>query len=135
MRILFDTNVIFSAFSARGLAQAVFELCLENHTVIISEHILSELKAHLLKKLKMPGEKAQLIIDYLRESCSLGEESQVKKVVCRDENDIRILGLAEKTKPDFLITGDMDLLVLKKYRSTPILTPREFWEKEKKRKR
>lgn len=135
MRILFDTNVIFSAFSARGLAQAVFELCLENHTIIISEHILSELKAHLLKKLKMPGENAQLIIDYLRESCSLGEESQIKKVACRDENDIHILGLAEKTRPDFIITGDMDLLVLKKYRSTPILTPREFWEKEKKRKR
>ncbi len=134
MRILFDTNVIFSAFSARGLAQAVFELCLENHTIIISEHILSELKTHFLKKLKMPDEKAQLIIDYLRGSCSLDEESQIKKVACRDENDIRILGLAEKTQPDFLITGDMDLLVLKKYRSTPILTPRE-WEKEKKRKR
>jgi putative PIN family toxin of toxin-antitoxin system len=135
MRILFDTNVIFSAFSARGLAQAVFELCLENHTIIISEHILSELNAHLRKKLKLPGEKTQLIIDYLRESCSLGEESQIKKAACRDENDIHILGLAEKTQPDFIITGDMDLLVLKKYRSTPILTPREFWEKEKKRKR
>ena len=135
MRILFDTNVIFSAFSARGLAQAVFELCLESHTIIISEHILSELKAHLRKKLKMPHEKAQLIIDYLRESCSLDEESRVKKVECRDENDIHILGLDEKTQPNFIITGDMDLLVLKKYRSTPILTPREFWEKEKKRKR
>jgi len=43
MKVVFDTNVIFSAFAARGLAQAAFELCLEKHTIVISEHILSEL--------------------------------------------------------------------------------------------
>lgn len=134
MRILFDTNVIFSAFAARGLAQAVFELCLEKDTIIISENVLSELSAHLQKKLKMPDEKVRLIIDYLRESCFLGEESPIKKSGCRDERDIHILGLSEKMRPDFIVTGDMDLLVLKKYRTTPIVTPREFWQKEKKRK-
>ncbi len=135
MKVILDTNVVFSAFAARGLSQAVFELCLENHTIIASEHILSELGTHLQKKLKMPSEKVQPIIDYLRESCSLGKEARVRKVTCRDENDIHILGLAEGTRADFIITGDLDLLVLKKYRSTSIITPREFWEREKRGKR
>jgi hypothetical protein len=134
MRVLLDTNVIISAFAARGLAQAVFELCLEKHTIVISEFILSELFAHLRKKLKIPDEKAGSNIDYLKESCFLGEEAPVIKSACRDKEDLHILGLAEKMRPDFIVTGDEDLLVLKRFRSTSIVTPREFWEKEKKRR-
>jgi len=135
MNVLFDTNVIFAAFAARGLAHAVFELCLQKHTIIISEGILSELAVHLQKKLKMPHEKVRLIVDYLRESSLVSEETSVTKTACRDKKDIHILGLAEKMRPDFIVTGDMDLLVLKKYRTTLIVTPREFWEKERERKR
>lgn len=135
MKVVIDTNVIFSAFATRGLGQAVFELCLEKHTIIISERILSELTAHLNRKLKMPDQKVRLIIDYLRESCLLGEEAPVRKTACRDEDDLHILGLTEKARPDCIVTGDEDLLVLKKYKSIPILTPREFWKKEKKRQR
>jgi putative PIN family toxin of toxin-antitoxin system len=134
MKILLDTNVISSAFAARGLAQAVFELCLEKHTIVISEFILSELSTHLGKKLKMPKKNVELIIDYLKESCYLGQESRVSRNVCRDEEDLHILGLAEKMRVDFIVTGDMDLLILKKHRHTSIVTPREFWEIEKKRR-
>jgi len=135
MRVLLDTNVVFSAFAARGLSQAVFELCIERHKIIISDSILSELSVHLEKKLMMPGEKVQLITDYLREVCFIGTETSIEKNACRDKNDIHILGLAAKMRPDFIITGDMDLLILKRYRNIPIVTPRGFWEKEKKRKR
>ncbi len=134
MRVLLDTNVIFSAFATRGLAQAVFELCLERHTIIISEGILSELAVHLGKKLRMPNGNVQMITDYLRESCFLGEGTSVGESACRDKKDIHILELAKKMQPDFIITGDMDLLVLKRYRKTSIVTPRGFWEKEKRRK-
>ena len=134
MKILLDTNVIFSAFAARGLAQAVFELCLEKHTIVISEFILSELSTHLGKKLRMPKKNVELIIDYLKESCYLGQESRVRRNVCRDEEDLHILGLAEKMRVDFIVTGDMDLRVLKKHRHTSMVTPREFWEIEKKRR-
>ncbi len=134
MRVLLDTNVIFSAFATRGLAQAVFELCLERHTIIISEGILSELAVHLGKKLRMPNGNVQMITDYLRESCFLGEETSIENGACRDDKDIPILGLAKKMRPDFIITGDMDLLVLRRYLNTSIVTPRGFWEKERKRK-
>jgi len=81
----------------------------------------------------MPDQHGRLIIDYLRESCFVGEEAPVRKNACRDEDDIHILSLAEKIRPNYIITGDDDLLVLKKYRSIPILSLREFWEKERKR--
>jgi putative PIN family toxin of toxin-antitoxin system len=128
MRVILDTNVILAAFAGRGLAHALFELCLEKHEIIISEHILSEVQRNLQKKLKMPGEKVQRIIQYLTEFCTINSYRKLDKMVCRDPEDVKILGLSEVAKPDYIVTGDMDLLALKEFHSVPIITPREFWE-------
>jgi len=71
MRVILDTNVILAAFAGRGLANAVFELCLEKHQIIISQHILSEVQRNLQRKFKMPEEKVKRIIQYLREFCTI----------------------------------------------------------------
>jgi putative PIN family toxin of toxin-antitoxin system len=128
MRVILDTNVILAAFAGRGLANGVFELCLDKHEIIISEHILLELQNNLQKKLKMPKDKVQRIIEYLREFCTLSPDKKLDKRICRDPEDIKILGLSELAEPDYIITGDSDLLTLKEFRSVPIITPREFWE-------
>jgi len=128
MRVILDTNVIMAAFASRGLANAVFELCLDQHEIIISEHILLELQNSLQRKLKMPKDKVLRIIQYLREFCTLSPDKKLDKRICRDPEDIKILGLSELAEPDYMITGDLDLLTLKRYRSVPMITPREFWE-------
>jgi len=128
MRVILDTNVILAAFAGRGLAHAVFELCLDKHEIIISEHILSELQKNLRKKIKMPKDKVQRIIEYLREFCTISSYKRLDKMACRDAEDVKILGLSEVAKPDYIITGDTDLLVLKEFHSVSIITPREFWE-------
>jgi putative PIN family toxin of toxin-antitoxin system len=128
MRVILDTNVILSAFAGRGLAHALFELCLEKHEIIISEHILSEGQRNLQKKLKMPKDKILMIAEYLKEFCIFSNYKRLDKGVCRDMEDVKILGLSEVANPDYIITGDKDLLVLKQFRSVPIITPREFWE-------
>ena len=128
MRVILDTNVILAAFAGRGLAHALFELCLEKHEIIISEHILSEVQRNLQKKMKMPKDKVKKIIEYLKEFCTLSSYKKLDKVICRDPDDMKILGICEVTKPDYIVTGDMDLLVLKEFDSIPIITPREFWE-------
>jgi putative PIN family toxin of toxin-antitoxin system len=120
--------VILAAFAGRGLAHALFELCLEKHEIIISEHILSEVQRNLQKKLKMPKDKVLMITGYLREFCTLSNYKKLDKETCRDIDDVKILGLSEVAKPDYIITGYEDLLVLKEFHSVPIITPREFWE-------
>ncbi|OGP64620.1 MAG: putative toxin-antitoxin system toxin component, PIN family [Deltaproteobacteria bacterium RBG_13_47_9] len=128
MRIILDTNVILAAFAGRGLAHALFELCLEKHEIIISEHILSEVQRNLQKKIKMPKDKVLMITEYLKEYCKVSDYKRLDNEACRDIDDVKILGLSEVVKPDYIITGDKDLLVLKKFHSVPIITPREFWE-------
>lgn len=49
--------------------------------------------------------------------------------VCRDFKDNFLLNLAIDSKADFLVTGDNDLLELKKIEKTKILTIRELKDK------
>ena len=42
--------------------------------------------------------------------------------VCRDSNDNFLLALAKDGDADYLITGDKDLLIIKKFENTDIIT-------------
>ncbi|MCD6201213.1 MAG: putative toxin-antitoxin system toxin component, PIN family [Bacteroidales bacterium] len=45
---------------------------------------------------------------------------------CRDPKNNFLLSLAAESKADYLVTGDFDLLTLKKIRKTKILTWKDF---------
>jgi len=128
MKVLLDTNVIIAAFAARGLSADVLELCLSDHTVITSEHILSEVREKLISKIALPASIADNILAYLREYSILAVPLPVTDVECRDKEDLPVLGAADAGHADYLITGDKDLLVLERYKNIPIVTPRQFWE-------
>lgn len=50
---------------------------------------------------------------------------------CRDSKDNFLLSLSKDSKADFLITGDNDLLEMKSFESTKILTLSEFIDSHK----
>jgi uncharacterized protein len=49
--------------------------------------------------------------------------------ICRDKKDNFLLALCEDGKADYLITGDDDLLVLKKHKRTSILKIADYLRK------
>jgi len=102
MKVLLDTNVIIAAFAARGLSADVLELCLSGHTVITSEHILSEVREKLISKIALPASIADDIIAYLRENSILAVPLPVTDVECRDTDDLPILGAADAGHADYL---------------------------------
>jgi putative PIN family toxin of toxin-antitoxin system len=126
MKIVLDTNVVVAAFASRGLCEAIFELCLDSHDIVVSEHLLREIHTALDRKLKVPRKAADAIISFLRDNAILVRPKKLPADACRDPKDIPILGLALAAGADCIVTGDTDLLVLKKFRSIPILTPRDF---------
>ena len=129
MRVVLDTNVLVAAFATRGLCAEVLEVCLTNHTIVLSEHILSEVAEKLTGKLQLPHDISKEIIYYLREQADIVHPEKIRESVCRDSDDIQIVGTALGGKVKFLITGDEDLLILKQYKSIEIVTPREFWNR------
>lgn len=133
MKVILDSNIYIAAFSSRGLCSSLFELCLDRTTIIVSEYILSEVSRVFSKKIKLPGDKVNDIIAYLREQCTVRDYKKLNKRICRDADDDNILALAKDNQVDYIITGDDDLLVLKKFDSIPITNPREFWNIIKKK--
>jgi len=133
MKIVFDTNVILSAYVARGLANTVFEHCLEEHEIVISTAILTELESRLQEKLKIPKHNVSIMLNLLKLACQVSAVSEVDPSACRDRTDLHILGLALHSKADVIISGDEDLFILQSFRGIPIQTPRQFWESERKK--
>lgn len=129
MRIVLDTNVIVAAFAARGLCAEVFEACVSGHTLVISQHILTEVNTILQKKLKLPKRIANDITNYLKDTAEEVKPETIDDSVCRDKDDLPIIGTATKGDADFIVTGDTDLLELKSYHGIDIITPREFWNR------
>lgn len=128
MKVILDTNVIIAAFAARGLCSVLFELCLDRFEVVISEAILEEIRTNLRSKIKLQDIQCNEIISYLRSNCTVSEIDDPGPTSCRDADDLHVLGLAARSGADCIVTGDKDLLELLRYKRTPVMTPREFWE-------
>jgi len=131
MRVVLDSNVIIAAFASRGLCSEVFEVCLSGHSIVTSEHILSEVKTNLIKKIRLPESIVKDIMEYLRDEAERVNPSELTDSPCRDKDDNIIIGTALSGNAEFIITGDEDLFVLKTYKGIDIITPREFWSRLK----
>ena len=128
MKVVLDMNVLIAAFTTRGLCHAVFELCLDQQQIILSQEILKESGDVLEKKLKMHHSTAKKTTDYLREHAVIHRIKRPYRTISRDASDDHILTLAEQAAVDYIITGDEDLLVLSPHGNVPIVQPRQFWE-------
>jgi putative PIN family toxin of toxin-antitoxin system len=127
-KIVLDTNVVIAAFAARGLCEPVFELCLEKHEMVISDFLLEELREKLLKKIKLPRDSIEDIIELYSKHSRKVIPAHIEKEICRDPEDVPVIGTCVSGGAEYLISGDKDLLVLKKFGNIQILTPREFYE-------
>jgi putative PIN family toxin of toxin-antitoxin system len=126
--VALDTNVILAAFAARGLSAEVFEICLAEHEIVLSEHIISEVVRNLNKKLKCSADAIQNIESFLRNHARLVIPVAVPADACRDRSDLKVLGTALAGDASCIISGDNDLLEMVSFRDVKMLSPRMFWE-------
>jgi putative PIN family toxin of toxin-antitoxin system len=128
MKVVLDANVIIAAFAARGLCESVMEVCLSEHEIVLSDDLLEEILRNLRQKIKLPINIIDPIAELLREHATISIPVSLASDVCRDPDDIKILGLAVASNANYLVTGDKDLLVLNSFQGIPILNPRSFWD-------
>jgi len=133
MRIFLDTNVLASAFGTRGLCEDVLREALAFHELIISVALLRELERVLVKKFKVPTSIADNAITFLRQVSIEAHLKHNIKIPIPDKDDIIILSDAIEGKTDIFVSGDKELLELRKIDKMKIVSPREFWNFIKKR--
>ena len=126
MRVLCDTNVLIAALIARGVCHELIESCFVNHTVVVSDFILSELKEKLAEKFKYSLETAEAAAALFRSRMEVVTPDSLSTPISRDPDDDNILAAALAGNCECIITGDKDLLVLKQFGDIKILSPRDF---------
>jgi uncharacterized protein len=127
MKIVFASNVLVAAFATRGLCTALFEHCIYEHTASMSEGTIKEVAKALRAKAHVPQAAVSEIEQFLRDETHIVIPTRVS-ADCRDPSDLHILGAAVAAGADYLVSGDNDLLTMRRFHNIPIITPRQLWE-------
>lgn len=128
MKAVFDTNVLIAAFLTEGVCSKLLVRARKGECdLILSQDIIREFEKVLIKKFAL----SQQEITDVRAVLTEATKEIVRQVgpiepVCRDRDDNKILACALAADADLLITGDEDLLIMKKYGKTRIISPKEF---------
>lgn len=130
MKVLFDTNVLIAAFLTEGLCwKLLIKANKKEFLLFTSPYILKEFQDKLSNKFGFSQHEIQEAINLVTEISTVidHKEKGIKITgICRDKDDDDILAGAVASEVDYLITGDMDLLILKTFKGIKILGPREF---------
>lgn len=127
MRVFLDTNVLISAFAARGLCADLMRLLLAEHEVLTGEVNLVELRRVLTKRFKATAAQVDVIEQLLRDQTVIPKPAALLSLKVRDPDDAWVLASAVAGDADLLVSGDQDLLVLANRAPLPILSPRDAW--------
>jgi len=131
MKVFLDTNVLVSAIATRGLCADVLREVLISHQIVISSPLITELKRVLKQKFSVPDDLIGEVIELIQRDAQLAIPSDFPDVKIQDKDDLAILSSAINGKADIFVTGDQELLELRKLENMEIVSPRMFWEKLK----
>jgi putative PIN family toxin of toxin-antitoxin system len=126
VKVVLDTNVLFSAFTAHGVCAGLYEECLFRVEMFTSEQIVSELSENLASKGQLTKDEIAETLHAVKQDAEVVAAQPLTKRVCRDADDDWILATAVAAKANVIVTGDEDLLSLGSYEGIHILKPREF---------
>ena len=131
MRIAFDTNVLISAYTARGLSADVFRLALARHEIILSDAVLDEFQRVLTTRFGIPE---QIVAEFVDELALHHVQLEVSIPIgsldfIPDPDDRVVVAKAVSANASVLLTGDKHILgVRDRFKGLVVNTPREFWE-------
>ena len=131
MRVFLDTPVIVSAAAVRGLCADVLREVLAYHELILSIPVIAELNTILFTQLNLPDDIITESIGFLYHDAHVSERFSQIDININDKEDIIILSSAINGDAELFVTGDDELLDLKKMNGMEIVSPRMFWQKVK----
>jgi len=126
--IVADTNVLVSALLGKSLRIFLDKLIKDKFELVFSEATFEELFA-VLNRSKFERYLSKSDIEEFRELLSYHSQLVTTTETifdCRDPKDNIFLECAAEGAVDYIVSGDPDLLVLRSFRSIPIVTPAEF---------
>ena len=128
IRLAVDVNIWISALFSSDFRTRMDVVFAPDHHLVVSNELFAELddairKPYPAKRIKR--DEYEKLVSLLRTDAELVDVRSTIEV-CRDPKDNFLLALAKDGAVDYLITGDLDLLVLKEFEKTKIVKLSEF---------
>lgn len=130
--VVIDTNLWISFLIGKRTANLVAVLSHPNITIAVSRQAIEELRLVIGRdkfRKYFPLQYGQMVFDFIYRRAKVFNVVNAPNI-CRDPKDNFLLGLSETAEADYLITGDNDLLTLRRYGKTEILRLDDFIKAE-----
>lgn len=129
VRVVVDTNVLVSAFIDNGKPRKLVLKLLEEHTIILSRQMLTELADVLTRdKFSVKSTQVDRFLSILMRKSKIVPADPHFKVISEDPDDDVVLSTAYKGKANYIVTGDRHLLNLKEFKRTKIVKVTQLLE-------
>jgi uncharacterized protein len=129
IKVVLDTNTIVSAMLfSKSITRQAFNKVISHYQIVTSTAIWAEVEEVVMRKKfdKYDSRKErQVFIEAVRKKAIFYEPTETI-TDCRDPKDNKFLELAVAANAEFIVTGDLDLLILNPFRNISILKSGEF---------
>lgn len=128
MKVVIDTNIWISFLIGKKLSGLQSLLVSGKVSLVYCDELIEEIR-EVTKRPKLakyfPIADVELLLSFM---ATIGKSYELGSIpaVCRDAKDDYLLALAVNSKANYLVSGDNDLLTLKKVGKTKIVTVAEF---------
>lgn len=130
MKVVLDSSVLIAASISRaGVCAELLEDVLTHHELVMSAFIAGELERKLTDKFTFPEREVRQLRRFLERLATTVEPADLPSGVCRDPDDVPVLGTAVAGDASILVTVDKDLLALGEFQGIAIIKPGEFWQR------
>lgn len=129
--IVVDTNNLVAALGQEGNSRELFRNIIDGKVEwFISLKQIAELKKVLAySKFKFSEEQKRVFLEIIFEITNIIDTKIKLKIVKEDPDDDKLLECAIECGADFIISGDIHLLKLKKFKEIKIIKVKDFLEK------
>lgn len=130
MKIVIDTNVLISGVFFGGFPRKILSAVIgQEITACATAEIINEYEEIVQEMIsKKQGYINTAILSPLIKVMEIIEP--VNRVeICRDPDDNKFLECAKDSHALYIVSGDKDLLVIKRYENVQIVTAKDFCEK------
>lgn len=126
LRVVADTNILISALGFGGKPRQILNLILEGQIkAVTSPILLAELEDVIVKKFPKLESSLGRVNKQIRKNFKVIKPKISLRLV-KDEPDNRVIEAAVEGDCDYIVTGDRELLELKRYKKTKVVTAQEF---------
>jgi uncharacterized protein len=130
-KIIIDTNIWISFLIGKDLHNLKDLIVKEKIRLITTDQLINEIKLVTGREKLKKYFSQDKVSDLISLLDILADKVKIKKIdkVCRDPKDDFLLALSKESNANYLLTGDKDLLEIKVYGRTKIVTAKQFSER------